>query len=41
MVTRGDYLNPGTEVEIIEVKSNRIVVREKRPPTGTEQGEET
>ena len=41
VVTRGDYLNPGTEVEIIEVKSNRIVVREKRPPTGTEHGEET
>lgn len=41
VVTRGDYLEPGAEVEIIEVKSNRIVVREKRPPADTQQGEET
>ncbi len=41
VVTRGDYLEPGTEVEIIEVKANRIVVREKPPPAGPEPGKGT
>jgi membrane-bound serine protease (ClpP class) len=34
VVTRGDFIKPGAEVEIVEVKSNRIMVRQTRPPEG-------
>jgi membrane-bound serine protease (ClpP class) len=30
VVTQGDYIESGTEVEIVEVESNRIVVRKAR-----------
>lgn len=29
VVSRGEYISPGTEVEVIEVEGNRIVVRQK------------
>ena len=32
VVTQGDFIEPGAEIEIVEVKSNRIMVREKRQP---------
>jgi len=32
VVTQGDFINPGAEIEIVEVKSNRIMVREKYQP---------
>jgi len=37
VVTRGDFIKPGAQVEIVEVKSNRIMVREKRPPEAPPQ----
>jgi membrane-bound serine protease (ClpP class) len=41
VMTQGDFIAPGAEIEIVEVKSNRIVVRERRPPQGRQPEEET
>ncbi|MCC6142267.1 MAG: hypothetical protein IT368_00525 [Candidatus Hydrogenedentes bacterium] len=35
VVTRGEYLDPGTPIEIIQVEGNRYVVREARKPGAT------
>jgi membrane-bound serine protease (ClpP class) len=40
VVTRGDFIDPGAEVQIVEVKSNRIVVKQLRPPAEKKPDEE-
>ncbi|MBN1919345.1 MAG: hypothetical protein JW889_15695 [Verrucomicrobia bacterium] len=35
VVSRGDYIDAGAQIQIVEVTSNRIVVRQIRPPAET------
>lgn len=40
MVTDGDFIDLGATIQIVEVKSNRIMVRQTRPPEAREPRKE-